>query len=201
MKNKKIVIILSVIVAIVALSIAIGVLATRHLQKIALEKKGEIEEIIEEARDDDAGKVAVEDIVEVGDLAPDFTLLDLDGNTVSLQDFKGEKVVYLNFWATWCPPCRMEMPDLDKLYQENKSDDFVVLAINLGESEKLVKEFIEENGYSFPVLLDKSQKVGIAYNTFSIPTSVVIDKEGIIRSYRVGLMTYDQMLEMVKSIH
>ncbi|SCG81758.1 Thiol-disulfide oxidoreductase resA [Proteiniborus sp. DW1] len=195
MKNKKIVIIISVIVGIIALSIGIGFLAIRHLEKTAIKKQ---QEIIE-ARDD-ANKINFDDIIDVGDFAPDFTLQDLDGNTISLDDFKGEKVVFLNFWATWCPPCRAEMPDLDKVYQESKGEDFIVLAINLGESEKIVKEFMAENGYSFPVLLDKTQKVGFAYNTFSIPTSVLVDKEGKVRVYRPGAMTYNQMIEMVESI-
>lgn len=195
MKNKKIVIIISVIVGIIALSIGIGFLAIKHLEKTAIKKQ---QEIIE-ARDD-ANKINFDDIIDVGDFAPDFTLQDLDGNTISLDDFKGEKVVFLNFWATWCPPCRAEMPDLDKVYQESKGEDFIVLAINLGESEKIVKEFMAENGYSFPVLLDKTQKVGFAYNTFSIPTSVLVDKEGKVRVYRPGAMTYNQMIEMVESI-
>lgn len=197
MKNKKVVIIISVIVGIIALSIGIGVLAIKHLERIALEKQ---QEIIQEAKDNDTNRISIDDIIEVGDLAPDFTLEDLDGNTVSLKDFQGEKIVFLNFWASWCPPCRLEMPDLNKLYQENKGDDFIVLAINVGEPENTVKEFIEENGYSFPVLLDKTQKVGFAYNTFSIPTSVLVDKEGKIRVYRPGFMTYDQMVDMVESI-
>lgn len=197
MKNKKIIIIISVIVGIIAFSIGIGVLAINHLERISLEKQ---QEIIQEARDKDINRISIDEIIEVGELAPDFTLEDLDGNRVSLKDFHGEKVVFLNFWASWCPPCRIEMPDLDKLYQENKENDFIVLAINIGESEKIVKEFIEENGYSIPVLLDKTQKVGIAYNAFSIPTSVLVDKEGKIRAYKPGFMTYNQMVEMVESI-
>ncbi len=197
MKNKKVLIIVSVIVGIIVLSIGIGALAIRHLARTAIEKQ---EEIANEIKDNNTSKIKIDDIVDIGEPAPDFTLEDLEGNTVSLKDFQGEKVVFLNFWASWCPPCREEMPDLDKLHQENSGDDFIVLAINIGESEKVVKGFIEENGYSFPVLLDKTQKTGIAYNTFSIPTSVLVDKEGKVRAYRVGPMTYKQMVEELENI-
>lgn len=197
MKNKKAIIIASVIVGIIVVSIGLGFLAINHLKNLAIKEQ---QEIIQGARDNDTTKIELDDIIDIGEPAPDFTLKDLNGDTVSLKDFKGEKAVFLNFWASWCPPCREEMPDLDKLYQESKDDDFTVLAVNVGESEKIVKEFIEENGYSLPVLLDKTQEVGIAYNTFSIPTSVVVDKEGIIRVYRPGLMTYEQMLETLDNI-
>lgn len=197
MKNKKVIIIVSVIIGIIVASIGLGFWAIKHLEKTAIEGQ---KKVVEEVKDNKKIKIELDDIIDIGEPAPDFTLKDLDGNTVSLKDFKGKKAVLLNFWASWCPPCREEMPDLDKLYQENKSDDFTVLAVNVGESEKVVKEFIEEKGYSFPVLLDKTQKIGIAYNTFSIPTSVLVDKEGIIRVYRPGLMTYKQMLETLDSI-
>ncbi|MFA5523497.1 MAG: TlpA disulfide reductase family protein [Tissierellales bacterium] len=198
MKNKTVIIVVAVVLGILAVSIGAGFLITKNLKNVAIKEQ---EEIIQRASDNtDNKKIELDDIVDIGDSAPDFILKDLEGNSVSIKDFKGEKAVFLNFWASWCPPCREEMPDLDKLYQEYKDDDFIVLAVNVGESEKTVKEFIVENDYSFPVLLDITQATGIAYNTFSIPTSVLVDKEGIIRAYRPGLMSYEQMVELLDNL-
>lgn len=131
--------------------------------------------------------------------AIDFTLTDLDGNTVSLSDYKG-KSVYLNFFATWCPPCRAEMPDIEKVYQKYKDKDFVVLAVDLGEDKDTVKSFIEDNGYSFKVLLDSDQSVGQQYEISAIPVSVFIDKNGKIVNKRVGALSEDEMEEIIKSL-
>jgi len=90
---------------------------------------------------------------EIGYPAPDFTLNDLDGNEVSLSDFRG-KVVFLNFWAIGCPPCRFEMPEMEELYQEYKNKDVVIIGVDLGEYRSSVKSFIEENGYSWTFVID-----------------------------------------------
>ncbi|WP_352420316.1 TlpA disulfide reductase family protein [Proteiniborus sp.] len=198
MKNKKIIIITLVIIGIIAASTALGLFAFRFLARTAAEEQRKVVEEIQ--KENNLNKIQMEDIIEIGEPAPDFILEDLEGNKVSLKNYEGEKTVLLNFWASWCPPCREEMPDLNKLYEENKDDDFIVLAVNVGESESAVKNFIEENGYTFPVLLDETQEVGVTYNTFSIPTSVMIDKEGIIRAYRPGLMTYEHMIEMLDNV-
>lgn len=124
--------------------------------------------------------------------APDFTLIDLGGKTVSLSDFKG-KNVYLNFWASWCGPCKLEMPDLEKIYQEFKDKDLIVLAVNVGENKSKVEAFVTSNGYSFPVLLDIQGKAAQTYKVSSIPVSVFVNKEGLIVAKRIGLMTYSQM--------
>ncbi len=195
-KNKVLLIVGLIIVGIIG-SVAIGLFTFDFLKKTVInEQKKDIGNIVE----NNSPQINIEDIIEIGEPAPNFTLEDLEGNKVSLKDYEGKKVVYLNFWASWCPPCRQEMPDLNKLYEENKDDEFIVLAVNVGESEKTVKKFIEENGYTFPVLLDITQEVGITYNTFSIPTSIMIDKEGKIRTYRPGFMTYEQMKEMLDSV-
>ncbi len=198
MKNKNIILIIVtvVIVGIIA-SVSLGVMGFKFFKKTVIEEqKKDIGNIVE----NNSPQINIENIIDIGESAPNFTLEDLEGNKVSLKDYEGKKVVYLNFWASWCPPCRQEMPDLNKLYEENKDDEFIVLAVNVGESEKTVKKFIEENGYTFPVLLDKTQEVGITYNTSSIPTSIIIDKEGKIRAYRPGFMTYEQMKDMVDSV-
>ncbi len=138
-------------------------------------------------------------IIDIGEEAPDFTLEDLEGNEVSLKDYRG-KIVLVNFWATWCPPCRKEMPDLDKIYLENKDDDFVVLAVNGGEAAKDVKKFIDDNGYSFPVLLDKDVSVGMNYNVAFIPTSFMVNKEGKISAIKSGIMSYAEAKEMLEHV-
>jgi len=124
--------------------------------------------------------------------APAFTLKDLDGNTVSLSDFRGKRV-YVNFFATWCPPCRGEMPDIEKMFQKYKDRGLVVLAVDLGEDNATVKNYIQSSGYNFKVLLDPDKSVENNYNTQSIPVSVFIDKDGNIVSRRVGALTIDDM--------
>lgn len=195
MKTKNIIIIVVAVIIIgIAASFGFGLFTFNSLKKTVQEEQ---DKIIEEVKENNNIPIKQENIIDIGEPAPDITLEDLDGNIVSLKDYEGEKFVLLNFWASWCPPCRAEMPDLNKLYEENKDEDFVVLAVNLGEPDDTVKKFIKENEYSFPVLLDKTQEVGITYQTFSIPTSVMVDKEGKIRAYRPGLMTYAEMKEML----
>lgn len=134
-----------------------------------------------------------------GEKAIDFTLKDLDGKKVSLSDYKG-KNVYLNFFATWCPPCRGEMPDIEKVYQKYKDKDFVVLAVDLGEDRNTVKSFIEKNKFNFKVLLDSDQTVGEQYSTTAIPVSIFIDKKGNIVAKKVGAMTSGEMELNVKML-
>lgn len=125
--------------------------------------------------------------------AIDFTLTDLNGNIISLSSLRG-KNVFLNFWATWCPPCRGEMPDMEKIYQKYKNnEDFVILAVNLGEDDSKVKSFIEKSKFHFTVLLDSDQSVAEQYQITSIPTSYFIDKDGKITARHVGSMTEAQM--------
>ena len=122
---------------------------------------------------------------QVGNLAPDFELRDLDGKTVSLRGLRGSPVL-LNFWATWCPPCRAEMPYLQQIYEQWTSQGLVLLTINLMESSSEVRGFMQSNGLSFPVLLDSTGSVGTKYNVSGIPTTFFIDKDGIIQEMKVG---------------
>ncbi|HLR23403.1 MAG TPA: TlpA disulfide reductase family protein [Pseudogracilibacillus sp.] len=128
-----------------------------------------------------------------GKKAPDFELETLDGETVKLSDYKGEKVI-VNFWATWCPPCREEIPDLQKLY-DNK--DIEILAIDLTETEQSmedVEEFVfDEFEMTFPVLLDEESKIAEMYQVMAYPTSYLVDSEGTIQFLAMGAMTYEQM--------
>lgn len=135
-----------------------------------------------------------------GEKAIDFTLKDLNGKKVSLSDFKG-KNVYLNFFATWCPPCRQEMPDIEKVYQEYKDKDLVVLAVDLGEDRDTVKNYIDKNKFSFKVLLDSDQRVGEKYTISAIPASYFIDKNGNVKAKRVGAMTENEMKSNIELLY
>lgn len=132
--------------------------------------------------------------------AQDFTLVDLEGNKVSLSDLKGKKV-FLNFWATWCPPCKAEMPEIEKIYQETKDSDLVILAVEIGEPLDTVKTFIDDNNYNFKVLLDSNQEIATAYGITAIPTSFFIDEQGNIVSQKIGAMTYDEMKEYIDTLN
>ncbi len=132
------------------------------------------------------GRAALEARPEVGHLAPDFTLPSLDGQTVRLSDLRG-KAVLLNFWATWCAPCRLEMPTIDKAYQEYKSRGLEILAVSLDAgSNSVVKHFMQELKLDFPVLLDPDMEVLRLYRQFSIPATFLIDKQGIVRHRELG---------------
>jgi len=131
--------------------------------------------------------------------AIDFKLKDLYGKELSLSDLKGKKV-FLNFWATWFPPCKAEMPEIEKLYQETKDSDLVIVAVDMGEPLSTVKSFIDKNKYTFKVLLDSDQSVASKYNIASIPTSFFIDADGTIVSKHVGQMDIDKMRASIKAL-
>ena len=119
-----------------------------------------------------------------------FKLNDVNGNEVSLSDFKG-KIVFLNFWTTWCPTCRIEMPSMEKLHQKFKDLDFTMVTINLQESASQVKKFFKEYKLTFTALLDVNGEVGIRYKIYSIPTTFILDKEGRIIARAVGPREWD----------
>jgi len=124
---------------------------------------------------------------EEGHLAPDFSLKTLDGKTVRLSDLRGKKVVLINFWATWCPPCRSEMPTMQQIYTEYKGKGFEILAINIErDSKEEILEFMKELRLTFPVLLDSDMKVTRTYRLIGLPVSMLIDRRGIIRSKEIG---------------
>ncbi len=117
--------------------------------------------------------------------APDFTLKDLNGKEVKLKDYRG-KIVFLNFWATWCLPCRVEMPSMEKLYAQFKSRNFTILAINLRENSRTVKDFQKEFKLTFPILLDTDGSVGLEYAARAIPTTYLVDRKGYIIGAALG---------------
>jgi thiol-disulfide isomerase/thioredoxin len=120
----------------------------------------------------------------VGSPAPDFALPDLNGQEVSLNNYRG-KVVILDFWATWCGPCRMTMPLLEGL-QKEYPDDLVLLAINLQEPRDIVRDYVLRQNIHSKVLLDEHGSVGATYGTEAIPMHILLDREGIIRHVQVG---------------
>jgi peroxiredoxin len=127
----------------------------------------------------------------------DFTLTDLDGKSWNLKDLKG-KVVLLNFWATWCPPCRKEMPDLEMLYRRFGAQGFIILGIDDEEAET-VKPFIAQQGITYPVLLDPGRKVNTLFRIEGIPKTFVYDRDGKIVAQSIDMRTGKQFLEMLGS--
>ncbi len=111
--------------------------------------------------------------------APDFTLKDIHGRALSLSSLKG-KVVLINFWATWCPPCKAEMPSLNKIYNEMKAQGLEVVAVSTDNSLSTIKDFLARNRLDFPVLFDESKAVTKQYHVFSMPTTFLIDRNGMI---------------------
>jgi peroxiredoxin len=119
--------------------------------------------------------------------APDFTLTDLTGVPVRLSELRGQ-VVLINVWATWCPPCRAEMPTIQAAYEQYRAQGFTVLAINLREDAPAVARYLEQDGLTFPALLDSDGAVSSAYQARAIPSSFFIDRAGIVRAVYRGPM-------------
>lgn len=148
------------------------------------------------------GMIAPEESVgiEAGNAAPDFELETLDGEVIRLSDLKGEKVI-LNFWASWCPPCKEEMPEMQKFY-ETYGDEIKIVAVNFNEKDEKVSEFLNEHGYTFPTPLDRGGEVGKDYGVLTLPTTYFIGTDGIIQQPRhVGPMTYEFMEEMMNALN
>ncbi len=132
-------------------------------------------------------------LLEVGDKALNFTLLDLEGNPVSLADFEGQPII-VNFWATWCAPCRIEMPELQEAYDAYQDQGLVILALNQDEPADVAKAyFVDEMGLTFTPLLDQNSAISTAYGNFGLPTTFFINAEGTIAIVHRGPMTYGQI--------
>jgi len=123
-----------------------------------------------------------------GEPAPNFSLRDLNGKIVSLNDFRGQTVV-LNFWATWCTPCRREFPEFVDVYERNKDKGLIIIGVNLRENAGSVRKFADDFGAKFPVLLDTDGSVSTQYRIVGLPVTWFIDTEGIVRSQVIGLVT------------
>jgi peroxiredoxin len=124
--------------------------------------------------------------LKVGQSAPDFTLQDLSGHPVTLSSYHNQKVVLMDFWATWCGPCRMAMPGLQDLADKFKGRDLEILSVDQGEPADQVRNLIERQKYTFHVVLDQDQAVGNKYGVQAIPTLVLVDTNGVVQWMRVG---------------
>jgi cytochrome c biogenesis protein CcmG/thiol:disulfide interchange protein DsbE len=135
----------------------------------------------------------------VGQPAPDFGLKALDGSQVRLSDLRG-KPVLINFWASWCGPCRQEMPVIEKAYQAQKGNGFHVLAVNDTYQDNVddVRQLANELGVSFPVLLDEQGQVTEMYHVFGLPSSFFVDDQGIIRAVHTGPLTESMLADYLK---
>jgi peroxiredoxin len=152
--------------------------------------------------------------VVAGELAPDFSVQDLNGDPVSLSDYEG-KVVLLNIWATWCGPCKEEMPSMERLYREMKGEDFEILAVsvdaalgetdqqgNPGSSKDRLADFASEYGLTFPILHDPDGRIQTTYQTTGVPESFLLDREGVIRRRLAGatVWDHDRYRELIRSL-
>ena len=139
---------------------------------------------------------------EIENLAPDFTVTDMEGNEVKLSDFFGKPIV-LNFWASWCGPCQYEMPDFEEVYKE-LGEDVVFLMVNLtdGYSETVssAKSFLEGTGYTFPVYFDTLSEGAMTYQVYSIPCTYFLDRNGSLVSRNVGMITGDALRQGIDMI-
>ncbi|WP_291990717.1 TlpA disulfide reductase family protein [Luteitalea sp.] len=136
--------------------------------------------------------------VGVGDTAPMFQAADLSGGTVSLDELRG-RVVVVNFWATWCPPCRVELPELDA-YQAEMGERIVVLGIDTGEPSGSVEPFVLQHGLRFPIMLDENGSIAAAYGVVGLPTSLILDRSGIVRERVTGPMTRDTLARRIERL-
>jgi peroxiredoxin len=136
----------------------------------------------------------------VGTPVEDFQLVDLSGKMQSLSQYRG-KIVLVNFWATWCKPCTTEMPAMQTTYDKLRDKGFVVLAINELEDDTKVREHIKQYGHTFPVLMDRDNKVANQFGVFGLPVSVFIDEKGIVQEYiKGGLLTEEKIYDVVARI-
>lgn len=135
--------------------------------------------------------VVQRDMVKVGDQAPNFRLRDLAGNVVDLTQLRG-KVVLLNFWATWCGPCRVEMPSMELLYQTISRREFEILAVSTDpQGVAVTRPFQQEIGVTFPILHDPDMRIGLTYGARSLPMTVMVDRQGVVRQKIFGARDWD----------
>jgi peroxiredoxin len=139
----------------------------------------------------DALPVADRAFVKLGEPAPNFQLRDLNGHLITLSDLRG-KVVLLNFWATWCGPCRVEMPAMEQLYRMFQRKDFEILAVSTdAQGAAITRPFQQENRLTFPILHDPDYRVGLTYGARSLPMTFLIDRQGIIRHQVFGARDWE----------
>lgn len=139
-------------------------------------------------------------IVEAGDTAPNFKVTTLDGKTVSTGDFGG-KVLVLNFWGTWCEPCKEEMPSLDAMTRQLASQGVVVVALSVDKNEDVYKEFVKRAGPAFKTAWDPKGAISASYGTYQYPETYIIDREGKVREKMIGAENWmkPEVIEHIKS--
>lgn len=158
---------------------------------------GEERESPEVEEEVDQEEIETSESPELGKRLPDFTLKNLDGQDLSLSQVE-DKIIIVNFWATWCKWCKEEMPDIQKIKEEN--DDVLVLAVNVEEPKDQVKKYIEDGGYDFEVLLDEDGAVSAQYLVTGLPASYFVDKEGKFVGRVPSAISYEQIDEILKDI-
>lgn len=139
-----------------------------------------------------AGAGGAQTGISEGQRAPNFSLETLEGNKVSLSDYQGQ-VVLLNFWATWCAPCRAEIPAIEAVLQTRQGEPFAVLGVNYQESRERVRPFAEELSMTYPILLDETGRVMQTYRAPGLPMSILLDEQGVIQHRHAGLLTEAQL--------
>jgi len=189
-------------IAIIILAIAIvAVNLWKPVEKEAAKEKSNSETEDVKVADENVPGVNLSEVKE-GKMAPDFELVTLNGETVKLSDYRGKKVI-LNFWATWCPPCRAEMPHMQNFYEQNKDNGIEIVAVNLTKMDKgrmEIDKFVKEYGLTFDIPLDEEGDIGMQYQAFTIPTSYIIDTNGKIASKVVGPMDEPTMESLTNEI-
>ena len=137
-------------------------------------------------------RTGIVDPIVVGDRALDFTLPDVDGNEIALSSLAGQPVI-INFWATWCPPCRLEMPELQEAFEAYQDQGLVILVVNQQEQEEDVRAFFEEMSFTYTPLMDKDGEVGRAYGVVGLPSTFFVDKNGAISAVHRGIISREQI--------
>lgn len=186
------------IVVVVLLVIAVS---TYVKQQIAKDRELEINEsLLGKAMDLNYKQTGLRK----GDTPPDFTLTTMDGKEVTLSDYKGKKVI-LNFWASWCPPCKAEMPHMQKYYDKKAEEqNFEILAVNLTSEEKsnrLIEKFLQSYGITFPVPLDEKGNIALKYQVITIPSTFILNTDGQIEHSIIGPMNEDLLETYVEGIN
>jgi thiol-disulfide isomerase/thioredoxin len=138
-------------------------------------------------------------MLKAGQRAPNVTLLDLQGSQVRISDFKGKPLV-INFWATWCPPCRAEIPELDAVYREYRDKGLEVLGIDYGEDAETVRAFMKGMDVSYRVVVDPGSEAADRYRVAALPTSFFVDAEGVIQAVHLGGMDRKALQEKLDKI-
>lgn len=182
--NNKLVV---VVIAVVAITLTI----------FSLMRTNDVPATTEAGAPNDASGLEVAPVM--GALAPDFTLFEVEGEQISLSDFRGQPVL-INFWATWCGPCRLEMPAIQERFERYKDEGFVVLAVDFDEPASDVRAYGKGLGLTFNLLLDPGAEVQKLYRNRSYPSSFFVDAEGVIQVQHIGVMTEGQIDENLAKI-